>query len=690
MRVTSFAKAGIGLTAFALLTGALAATPALADPTNTTDRGTLVGVGSDTTQDVMNGIATAVGGVSGNPRIASYNAFTYGVNNSLVIGGTITTRTNGTAFARPDGSGDGLSALEVAIGNKASATGTGTVGGQPWNTANTLGQVDFARSSSGPAAVISGGVVTYIPFARDAVDYALAPDNDFPELSVGSASDSVDDNQFLEDGTTPNPDFGVGASSLYSIYHGLVTEIATGGAGDPKLVNRSYVALDGETIVPIHAYVPQAGSGTRKFWVAQLGLTDGNTDTGGVFFDTQVTGGITGAPTEAIVGTGTSQNPQVTDPASVSQLNVQEHDGTVLSPLPINSISNGVVTFGATGVSDPGAIAPFSIAKWAADDNLGGTPSTGVVDARHGAVLGSILYNDGASSVDPTIGSEGSFGLNPDYVTDASQLQRLVYNIVPTAQVAEANSLTNWAFVGTGSLVCSQKDTIKEYGFGVLTDTSGASACGDTSRTAIAPDNSSTVILSKPSKTSGSYGTTFTDKATVTSTGNGGGTVTFQAQQVVSSVPTGAVYTVGTATIPVGSTVTPTTTLSAVGPVAGTWALTATFSPNLEGLGLATSSNPETIKTSAVTPTLKGSITSVSHTVVPVLKVTVSAKGFIPSGTVTIKSGSTVIATADIDASGKATINLPLAAKGTHTIKVTYNGDHGAKATSVSVSEKLK
>jgi hypothetical protein len=598
MRASTLAKFGIGLTATALLCGAFATTPAIADPSSDSSFGTLVGVGSDTTQDVMNGIAGALGGVANNPKIASYDA----VDSHGVAGGTIVTRKHGTTLDRPNGSGAGVDALLVSIGQASSYTSApGT-----WSTADTLGQVDFARSSSGPSTAVTGGVVTYVPYARDAVDYATASSTDFPQLSIGDSSDSVTN--------------GVGQNTLFSIYSGKVTQIATGGSGDPKLVDWTYQPVEGETLTPIHAYVPQAGSGTRKFWdgASVMNINENNVDANNIVWDKKVSGGTS-----------------ATSPATpvVPAVSVQEHDGTVLQ-------------------GDPGAIMPFSVGKWITDANN----IAGVTDARNGAVLGKL------AGVDPTTGTSGNFALNTDYLSTNSQVTRLVYNVIPTAAVNDGSSLTNWAFVGTGSLVCSQTDTIKKYGFGVLTATTGASSCGDTSRQAFTPSPTTATATTK--STSVTYGAHFTVTVGVNSVGNGGATVELKNGD----------DTIGTYSIAKGAT-TASLSVQAVGSPAGTWHLTAIVTPNLTGADEATVTFAKALTVKKASVTVKGSDASVSHTVSSLVKVAVTATGFVPTGTVTIKSGSTVLASnVALDSTGHASTEIAPLKKGKHTITVVYSG----------------
>ena len=144
--------------------------PASADPAQFT---ALTGVGSDTTQDVMNALAggfgnngasfTAVRSSSGQ-QLASFDA----TGSACII-----LKPNGKAIDRPNGSSAGRTALSRAIdaGNwpasSSSCSGsqaTGTPGSDP------SGLINFARSSSGPRT-LTPATLTYVPFGRDAVSF---------------------------------------------------------------------------------------------------------------------------------------------------------------------------------------------------------------------------------------------------------------------------------------------------------------------------------------------------------------------------------------------------------------------------------------------------------------------------------------------------------------------------------------
>lgn len=196
------------------------AAPAYADPSGFKP---LVGAGSDTTQDVVGGLATVV------TDLGSYDA---------TGSATIQTRSGGPFFTRPNGSTSGVQALSASInpGGTHLFPATGGV--------SITDQIDFARSSSSPSSSFPGTDLTFIPFARDAVTFAVSAASDFPrDIALGNAG---------QDTISPAP------FTLRNIYRGTVT---------------SYVdaSLEPVTIRPI---IPQTGSGTRAFWLSALGLTE--------------------------------------------------------------------------------------------------------------------------------------------------------------------------------------------------------------------------------------------------------------------------------------------------------------------------------------------------------------------------------------------------------------------------------
>jgi len=588
MRAKTFTKFGIGLVAASVAACTLAM-PAYADPA-TSKFGTLIGTGSDTTQDVMNGISAAIGGTDG-VRIGSFDA---------IGSATIKTRATGTTMPRPNGSGQGRDVLRVSNGNLNTFTG----GGNTWTAANTTNNVDFARSSSGAPAddTTSSGVLTYIPFALDAVTYATSENSVIPALTLGTKDDEIV--------------AGVGEPTLFNIYKGKVDAVVTDDEGDfvDVVKTSAYTLAPGDELTPIHALIPQSGSGTRSFWIGKVGISEAEITDNSI-------------PVEDTYGAG---------------LKVQEHDGSAL-------------------VGDAGAIVPFSIGQWVAQSNAA---DLGVVDRRHDAVLGEL--NGDA----PTVTAGGKFELNPEF--DA--ITRKVYNIVSSSAADNKNSQVNWAFVGKGSLVCSQKDVIKAYGFGVLTAASGANSCGDTSVRAFAPSISSVALASSSTV---KFGASVTATATITSNNNGGGTVKFlNGSSTLSTVKVAAGSNKASVTVKPSS-------------LSG-YSLKAEFTPNLSGVAEADSTVVK-VAVKAASSSVKATAASVKAKVAPKVVVTVTAAGTTPTGTVTIKEGSKTLKAKVAITNGKATVTLPKLKKGTHKLVVTYNGSATVEASkSSTISLKIK
>ncbi len=190
-------------------TGLIAVNPAAADPVSNS----YVAVGSDTLQDVMNGLSngtnvtgTSVRSLAGITTIGSFDA---------VGSASIQAKSNGVSFARPNGSGDGHVALSASIQGSAYK-----------GTASIAGQVDIARSSSGPGTrANNNGPVVFIPFGRDALSYAYSGGN----------------------------------SALANLSQAQLTDI----------FNCTLTTVGGVAVTPV---IPQAGSGSRSDWLSKLGL----------------------------------------------------------------------------------------------------------------------------------------------------------------------------------------------------------------------------------------------------------------------------------------------------------------------------------------------------------------------------------------------------------------------------------
>jgi hypothetical protein len=287
-----------------LVTSLLGVGAAQADPNGPPSPRALVGVGSDTVQDVMNQISDDVQ-IAGVKQIGSYNAT-----------GTATFNTGKagcSAVARANGSGAGRTALLNSL-----------------NAAD--GCIQFARSSSLNTAASSPSL-TYVPFAVDAVSYAITANSALPR--------------------------SFNLADLQHIYQ-----------CDPNYVGTGTTA----GTFDINPVLPQTGSGTRSFWEAQMGITDGT-------LGACVINGV-------LPGTSTL---------------IEEHTGTFLK-------SNWIV--------------PFSIGQYT--DQANGL----IIDHRGNTVLGVI--GTGAA------GAAITGATDPQLLNGSFSVKRDVYNVIPTSQIGAA------------------------------------------------------------------------------------------------------------------------------------------------------------------------------------------------------------------------------------------------------------
>jgi len=340
-----------------VLSGVAFAAPASADPVSNS----YAIVGSDTLEDVVSALANGTN-ITGSYVRSTVNGATIG---SFDATGSayITTKTGGVRFGRPNGSGDGVKALSRSTDGGAYTSG---IAGSPANVVVT-GQVDIARSSSG-GTVNANGELQYIPFGRDAISYVYKGDAALASLT---------------------------AAQLKAAY---------------ECTN---VVINGVTVTPI---IPQAGSGTRKDFLAKIG-----TDEAGL----KTIGETGGCAVEA-----------------------QEHDATSLTPF-------------------ANAVAPMAVSRWIAM-NTGAS-----YDRRGTATLGSPV-----SGVSPVTGTGTAMVPNAAYYANTTW-GRDTYLVVEYARLATdtglaalvnpavSNSLTN-----TQTTTPAKSGSVK-LKFGFLPATSG-------------------------------------------------------------------------------------------------------------------------------------------------------------------------------------------------------------------------
>ncbi|MCX6498977.1 MAG: hypothetical protein NTU93_09265 [Arthrobacter sp.] len=220
MKLKSFQAIG-AVCASALALGLISSAVATAEP-STPDRA-FAAVGSDTIQDVWNGL-TNNGPVK---SVASYDAF--GTPAQIV------TKTGVTAFTRPNGSGAGVKALSASLnpGNHVYKDSAGT------SFTLKKNDVDIARSSSSPS--VAGTDLTFLPFARDAVTVAYKDAAGSPGAPLNLSTQQI--------------------ANIFSCTAGDGVTI-DGATGKPVLGTMTFTPK-----------LPQAASGTRGFFLKAIGVT---------------------------------------------------------------------------------------------------------------------------------------------------------------------------------------------------------------------------------------------------------------------------------------------------------------------------------------------------------------------------------------------------------------------------------
>ncbi|WP_369248775.1 Ig-like domain repeat protein [Streptomyces sp. R41] len=638
------------MVAAAVVSGTLAlASPASADPTPAGTFRKLVGVGSDTTQDVLNALAgdtvngnsyagSAVKSATG-AGVASYDAIEPGTGSTT---SNIQTRTGGPTFQRPNGSGKGRLALSMSLTGDKFPDSSGV---------SIKDQVDFARSSSGPST--SGTAFTYIPFARDAVGVAVR----------GSALNTLTVDQ------------------LHDIYSGSLT------------------VVNGQTV---HPKIPQSGSGTRKFFLGAIGLTDATLSPNvPTVQENQANGALDedGALVPFSVGSWIAQNNGISPDFSTTAAAGGAHLAAVQLPgdtgatTPVATVNGKLAPVGAYyenatfgrdvyNVVPTRAIDPTSIffdkdlydvfvTSGTHEAALASDSSEGVI-AKFGFVNES--YN---GSVNPAKHAKLG-GLEESGVDTSTPAAPVVsgtrgdasVNLSWTAPAATALPVTDYRVTLTGSdgAVVATKDvsaTTRSYRFSGLalgTYTATVSAANLNGQGAAA---SWTGIIKY----------TTTTKATTATTAYGR-----TPKVAVTVADTHGVVPTGTVTVKEGTTTLGTATLDSTGKASvslsshlkvATHALTVSYGGNSK---LLTSHTSASLTITKATPTVTVTApTSISHTSQAKVTIKVSATGTTPTGTVRIYEGSHVIGTGTLSG-GKVTITLPKLSRGTHTMHAWYMG----------------
>jgi hypothetical protein len=639
MKVSTFSKAGLSLATAATLALGLGVTAANAtgtpltatqeDPTASTNLGgagvgqySLVGVGSDTIQDVEYGISQDLGtytGPDGSTQFLNLASWTATGTTGL------TYRSGGVAAAHPNGSGAGYTALSESIGRIASGTDNVGIGDVDYSRASGFQGTESTGEPTGYVTTAGTGVVTEIPFAVDAISFAAPAGSPFLKTNSGA---------------------GLTLADLANIYSGTVNEVnTTSGALQAETVSGTVDA----GFEPIQAFLPKPKSGSRQFFLQQLSKIPSSPIT----YNSNKDDDLFTASYPANTGPGSQVVPYVGAQMPDGTTPVQEHDAAVLGAVP-------------AGVA---AIAPFSAAKFIGYHNgviadpSGMTAGTGYVLVPFKSGSGAVLPYTGDASTTATLAPNAAYKAQGS--EGNAKVWREVFNIIPTAAVRNPNASVKFralydTFVGQGSKFCLDSKTIEAYGF--LADAN----CGNTARTADAPSASTPTVTN----TAAVAGKSTTVTVSVQSIGNGGGSVTITVN--------GTAYT---GAIPAGQTsvkfTVPTPHAGSISYGNGT---SDGFTPNLAGVA-PSPITPGTITVAKTSATVKATAARVSHTKIGSATVTVTASGVTVSGTVRVQVKTTrgvlkLTSASKTLSGGKAVVSfgktLPA---GTYYVWVTYSGN---------------
>jgi hypothetical protein len=620
LAVAGAVVASAGLTA-GLATSASAA-PTIYDPTFTPTAGDLAGAGSDTSEIVLDYLTKGHNGIDG------FNAGkTTGRVASFAAGtdpATVSLK-GGAAITRPNGSGAGKTLLYGS---------------------NNNAELDFARSSSTLSAAEISGNLQQAAFAVDGL-----------RLAVSTA------------GT--NAPATISGATLVKIYDGTYKK----WSDVPGYTGPAPTA----TIVPL---IPQTGSGTRSFFVAQLKAANGGND--------------------VVLGSAVQ--------------NTQEHSDVDIK-------------------SNPNAIAPFSTARAKGSTTvtiLGGEGSFAAQRAiynvvRQGdragsksALIASVFGSDGflcSTAAKPLIeaagfdqlataangGVCGTFGtadvtnlkINAAAKQSSTVLTAAAQNdksVKLTASVSAAGDLPG------GSVVFSEivGDTVKQVGSrttvisGTATTTLPATTSGTHVYTAtFTPTSPASYVASTSARAqatvlktssvsvgsaSASYGRGASIPVTVSAEGAAAsGTVTVNAGGVVSTVG----LSNGSASVGVPATV-----------AAGQYTVTVSYSGDSTTSASSANGSLSVAKASTAVSLKVSKKVKASKKAKATITVKAPGSAVAANGKVILKAGSKTVGTGTVK-NGKATITLKKLKKGSYKVKAVFAGSPNFSPSS-SKTVKLK
>ena len=235
----------------------------------------------------------------------------------------------------------------------------------------------------------------------------------------------------------------------------------------------------------------------------------------------------------------------------------------------------------------------------------------------------------------------------------------------------------------TGALTRQPGESVGTYAIqqGTLTAGSNYNLSYVGASLTITKANTTTVVASSPNPSAYAQSVTFTATVSAVAPGSGTptGTVTFKDGSTVLGTGTlsGGVATFSTSTLAVGSHSITATYTSGDG--------NFNASPASAAITQTVKKADTTTLTSSVNPSKTGQNVTFTATVSPV-----NPKDGTPTGTVTFKDGTTVLAVVTLNKKGIATFATKSLTSGSHPITAAYSGDSNFAVSSGSLTQVVK
>lgn len=471
----------------------------------------------------------------------------------------------------------------------------------------------------------------------------------------------------------------VGSHDMTAVFNGSTSPVLT------QVVNRATPVVTVTTSGPstygspvtITASVPAGPTGT-------ITIKSGSTTLG------------SGTIVNGTVTVTTSTLPAGSDPITATyngDANYAPATGTTTQTVSKASTTSTLTS--SVNPSTPGQSVTFT-------DTISPTAATGTVTFTSGSTtLGTSAVSNGVATVSTTTLPAGSdpitatYSGDSNYTTSVATLTQTVNKNTPTVTVTTSGPSTYGSPVSITATVSSGATGTVTFTSGSLNLGSGTLSGGKvTISTSVLPAGTDTITASYGGDANNNTATGTTTQtvskvaSTVTLTSSANPSAFNQSVTFTATVTTGATGTVtftsgsttlGTATIASGTATVTTSTL----PV-GADPITATYNGDTN-YNTSTASLTQTVNKTTPTITLTSSVNPST------VNQSVTFTATLPTtdtGTVTFKSGATVIGTSNVS-NGTAAVSTTTLPVGSNAITATYSGDTNNNSASASLTQTV-